>query len=566
MKKIISTITFLALFSSIFFVGAKCSAQSPSVNFAAVGGNEMAGYINSTNTGFAITAHIPEIAGFDYAAVKINDNNLVGEINASGSDFDFKVGDLSLDEFKVWFPEGPNTVGLYAYDNMAQIIGVPTEILVTADYETADANLALTYNQSVDTTPGYLRVGDSANITISSDEKLDTDSIYSMINGREMSWVEEISLGEFRYLAQYEVLEGDSDLALPYQVEVAYTDFVGNEGRAVTDLDNAIDSNLPIIEMESIIPGQIFSNSDVLFEFNQSEPLSSYAVLLDGEVVNVVSGGVLSGLADGEYTLEVNASDLAGNTATLETTFGVDTTVPTATVTSSLGDSYAQGDELVIEGKTEPGSSVVVEVHSGIMRYETISDSKGNWRITINTSKLSVGSHRVYLEITDLAGNKSRVLLGVFALTAPVVADVSESVVDAPVKLAEAQLSEVVSDVQPPVIVRKVADEAEIASPKIIASSDERVPGTNWSAWLILLGLVVVSFLVAGVSYYGYSRAVIAVNRNKTLAPSRPPINPEERSEGSGDEVANEISSEGPILSREIDEQGDDEDDVQARW
>lgn len=559
MKKIISTITFLTLFGTVFFAGQRCLAQDQSIGFNTIGGNEVAGYINSTNTGFSVLGHIPDIAGFDHASVKINNENLIGEINSPNSNFSFEVGPISLDDLKVWFPEGNNVVRLYLYDALGQV-GEPLEIPVIADYTLDPTDLEVSYQRSINTNIGYLRVGDSANMAISSDEQLDIDSIVSTVNGREISWTEEILPSEYRYLGQHEVIEGDSDLPLPYQVEVGYRDLAGNEDGATEDLNNAIDSNSPSIEVESITDGQIFANNDVLFRFSQSEPLSGYTVLLNGEIVGVVNGGVLGDLADGEYTLGVTASDLAGNMTTLGISFSVDTIAPATGILSPIDSSYTQGDELVIEGITDPDSKVVIEVHSDTRYYETLADNEGNWRISIDSSELSEGMHEIYLEVTDPASNKSRVLLGVFEIIVPQITKQDES---EPIILAQAQTTEIVSDVQPAVIKRKVSDEEKVAiEPKIISSSDERQLGINWSAWLILIGLIAVSFLVAGVSYYGYAQAVAVVNKRKTYLP--PPVTPEqEKTSHETPDEKEEVASDKTISQEN---QSDDEEDIQVRW
>jgi hypothetical protein len=156
-------------------------------------------------------------------------------------------------------------------------------------------------------------------------------------------------------------------------------------------------------------------------------------------------------------------------------------------------------------------------------------------------------------------------------LVAPVVEQPQVEV--EPIKLARTQDVSYVSDVGP-VVYKPIEEEGEVAyEPKIISSSDDRELGINWSAWLILIGLVAVSFLVAGVSYYGYSQAVATVARQKArdydavqmeddYLPKEEPVKPsaiEQNEVEHSDFENNESNAQASIVE-------EDDEDIEVRW
>jgi hypothetical protein len=172
---------------------------------------------------------------------------------------------------------------------------------------------------------------------------------------------------------------------------------------------------------------------------------------------------------------------------------------------------------------------------------------------------LGNGLHELYIKVIDQAGNLSRILLGVFEVVEPVgvVQQVEADQEAEPVKIARAE-GKITSDVSPVVYSRVYPEEKEVAvQPRIISSNDERAIGINWSAWLILVGLIAISFLVAGVSYYGYSQAVAAEGRQKieTKATSKKP-----------EDVAQELKEDQKHIEESKPEAEDGDDDIEVRW
>ncbi len=554
LQSIISKIISILISSAILFGGGHCLAQEQGyIEFATIGGNVTSGYINSTNEGFVISGFIPNVSNFGYGQIKINDVVLVDKIALDNDSFSFNAS-MDQDELKLLLPEGENTVSLCVYDQ--QDLGISKyETIVMADYEIVPAELNLNYSASSKTNPGYLKVKDKIDFELVTEEKISI--INNKFNDRNLSWTQtDESIGTYIYSSEYTVTEGDPDTSLPYEAVVSYMDSAGNSGKVSADLQLKIDSNLPSLKITSIEQGKYYRNNDIRFQFTSDEELAGYTVDLNGKFLDIKNNELIENLSDGKYNLTVTANDLAGNATETTVVFYIDTKAPQITLNSQLNSSYTRGDEIVFEGVTQPESEVIVEIHSDIKSYKTIADLNGVWRITIDSSNLTEETHSVFVEIIDLAGNLSKVLVGKFDLMAPVI--LSE---ESP-KLAEAlpENETVASDIKPIKYNRTVSQAPEEIAfdPQIISSSDERPVGINWSLWLIIVGLIAVSFLVAGVSYYGYSQAVAIVNRQK------------ENTSG----FSNIISRDKDKLDRhdtqvnksESEESAESDEDTQVRW
>ena len=134
------------------------------------------------------------------------------------------------------------------------------------------------------------------------------------------------------------------------------------------------------------------------------EPGSTVTLTIDGQTLSgVVDGagnwsiGVPGALADGTHTVEVTATDLAGNTAT--TTQGL--TVDTATSVAITSPTFTNDPTPVIAGVGEPGATIAVSV--GGQSITTTVAPDGTWSVTVPTA-LADGTSTVTVTATDLAG------------------------------------------------------------------------------------------------------------------------------------------------------------------
>jgi hypothetical protein len=117
-------------------------------------------------------------------------------------------------------------------------------------------------------------------------------------------------------------------------------------------------------------------------------------VKVDGIVVNIVSGGTLGPLADGQHTIRVEATDSIG-TGFAEETLTVDTVAPIISIVSPQSGLTSNDHPLLVYSVNEAVSYVMVRL-DGSYLWINSGDSLGT---------LSEGTHSLVIEATDIAGN-----------------------------------------------------------------------------------------------------------------------------------------------------------------
>jgi RHS repeat-associated protein len=190
--------------------------------------------------------------------------------------------------------------------------------------------------------------------------------------------------------------------------------------------DTALDgtTNSDRITSNPAIAGSV-TDAGTVTEFKAgfgNTPVANYAnVLVDRQAngsfsftrarLEQINGGAL---ADGTYTLNLQAKDQAGNLTTVALTFTLDTTTATPTVTlSSSSDTGSSNSDRItkiktptLSGKAEAGS--VVKVSSGTQSLGTATtNATGDWQLTV--TPLNDGTYNLTATSTDVAGNISTV-------------------------------------------------------------------------------------------------------------------------------------------------------------
>ncbi|MEJ2065683.1 MAG: CARDB domain-containing protein, partial [Reinekea sp.] len=199
-----------------------------------------------------------------------------------------------------------------------------------------------------------------------------------------------ISLNEKPYISGTPITEEGR-----YTLFVDVTDLAGNITQAT--LSFIIDKTSPLIEITGVIDGQLF-NTSVLPEISiTDENLATSSITLNAE--DFIPGTTI--VDEGEYQLQVNATDIAGNTSSQKLEFRIDLTPPTLVVSEPQDGSIVNTPTIDIIGQTEPASVVQLATDT----YQTMVMADGSGIFVFNAVELLEGENLFTLSVTDLAGN-----------------------------------------------------------------------------------------------------------------------------------------------------------------
>ncbi|EBT4614637.1 Ig-like domain repeat protein [Salmonella enterica] len=218
----------------------------------------------------------------------------------------------------------------------------------------------------------------------------------------------------------------DGDYTLTVRVE----DEAGNEKHSAS-LTVTVDTQITIDVIELVndngIPGDNMTN-DAHPQFRVTVPgdVNEVSLSIDGGVTWVkatqsATPGVWNytwpgTVPDGDYTLNVKATDNAGNTVTETLHFTIDTTLSTPVIVlDSADDTGIQGDNMT--NRTQPTFNlqhidddavrVTVSVeHGGVTTTFDVTKDAGGWTFTPPTS-WGAGDYTLSVSVEDKAGNTS---------------------------------------------------------------------------------------------------------------------------------------------------------------
>ncbi|AHY14400.1 MULTISPECIES: Ig-like domain-containing protein [Citrobacter] len=262
-------------------------------------------------------------------------------------------------------------------------------------------------NLTKDTTPTF----------ILSNIDPDATSVMVTLNGETHSATKD-EQGNWTYTPDTPLADGSGTLV------VTVTDAAGNSADA--SLDYTIDTTVstPTVSLDagsdSGASGDNITKDDTpTFILSNIDPdATTVTVTINGETHSATqdeSGHWTwtpeEALAEGTWTLVVNVSDAAGNTASQSVEFTVDTHVDNFDVTfdgTSSQEQTWQTDEstLSFSGHGEAGALVSVSLDNGDVLTANV-DKDGNWNLQLED--VSQGEHQLTFTITDVAGNTSTV-------------------------------------------------------------------------------------------------------------------------------------------------------------
>ncbi|KJW95971.1 type 1 secretion target domain-containng protein [Enterobacter roggenkampii] len=157
----------------------------------------------------------------------------------------------------------------------------------------------------------------------------------------------------------------------------------------------------------------------------------SAQVQADGSWTLDVPAADLAGITDGSAAVTVTVSDKAGNPASAGSSVLVDTTVPQITFNIVAGDDIVNiaehGQALIVSGKvTGAQAGDVITVTLNGKDYTAMLDASGSWSVGVpaaDVGALANGDQTISATLTDKAGNSASATHEFdVSLTAPVIA------------------------------------------------------------------------------------------------------------------------------------------------
>lgn len=170
-------------------------------------------------------------------------------------------------------------------------------------------------------------------------------------------------------------------------------------------------TDVTINDEGSIVTGKAEPGSTVNVTDDQGNPLGSGQAGSDGNFTVPISPSQTNG-----ETLEVSATDPAGNTGPETPVDAPDTTAPVAPLINAVVDDVplyvgnltngqtTNDERPELQGKAEAGATVKI-YDNGALLDSVVADSNGNWSYT--STPLAQGLHNLTVTATDADGNTS---------------------------------------------------------------------------------------------------------------------------------------------------------------
>ncbi|ESN54489.1 Ig-like domain-containing protein [Enterobacter sp. MGH 16] len=210
-------------------------------------------------------------------------------------------------------------------------------------------------------------------------------------------------------------------------VQVSVTNANGNSASAGREY--SVDATAPTVTINTLATDDILNAAEAKSDLTVSGTSTAEAgqtvtvslngkdytttVSADGSWTLNVPAADLAGLTDGNVTVTASVSDQAGNPASVDHHLTVDVTVPAVTINTIAGDdviNVAEHSQAHVISGTATGAAAgdKVTVTIGGQTYTTVLDAAGNWSVGVPASVisgLSDGTVTVTASVTDAAGN-----------------------------------------------------------------------------------------------------------------------------------------------------------------
>lgn len=195
----------------------------------------------------------------------------------------------------------------------------------------------------------------------------------------------------------------------PHSLFVRAVDAAGNKDASPEKYPWEVDLMPPDTRLVSG-PEKLTKNPTATFKFSSLDGGVKYECSLDGaEFLDCgapIGEKVYPSLRDGNHVFSVRAVDAVGNKddSPFQYTWTIDTTPPSVVIHAPVVNGRVGTRWPLIEGRTEPRSTVRIFIDNSSMPEEVLADGDGAWFLKTSI-ELGNGSHTVGAEATDLIGN-----------------------------------------------------------------------------------------------------------------------------------------------------------------
>lgn len=183
----------------------------------------------------------------------------------------------------------------------------------------------------------------------------------------------------------------------PHAYALRATDGAGNIGQ-LQNQSLTVDLTPPVISISGVVDGQLSRDPlTPVIVISDAHPGTS-SLRLNG--ASYSSGTPVS--ASGEYQLDVQAEDAAGNSAAQSLRFRIDRDPPALSFLQPANNAVILTDTVSVIGQTEAGASVTLSAGS----FQTLTSAGADGRFLVPDVPLQVGGNAVQARATDPAGNQ----------------------------------------------------------------------------------------------------------------------------------------------------------------
>ncbi|WP_456319282.1 Ig-like domain-containing protein [Enterobacter ludwigii] len=406
-------------------------AQLPGLRIDTVAGDDVINIIEHGQN-LIVSGTSTDLAAGSSVTVTINNIEYVATVLADGT---WKAAVPAADVSQ--WPDGPLNITARAQDASANPVNIGTvvdvdlaPVAISVNSVTPDNVLNAAekgHDLALSGTTSGIEAGQTVTVTFGGKS-------YTTTVDANGNWAYTVPAADVSGLK-----EGDA------RVQVSVSNVNGNP--ASSSHEFSVDTTAPTVTIDTVSHDNMLNAAEAAQDLTLSGTSTAEAgqtvtmtfngnqytaqVQADGSWTLDVPAADLAGITDGTAVVTATVSDKAGNPASTDASVLVDTTVPQITFNTVAGDDILNiaehGQALIVSGTvTGAQAGDVITVTLNGKNYSAMLDASGNWSMGIpaaDAGALGNGDHTMSATLTDKAGNSTTQTHEIaVSLTAPVIA------------------------------------------------------------------------------------------------------------------------------------------------